>query len=95
MNPRVNFLLVYLMKMQIYYSVPFSLIFLLQFPSMAYVQGGGLPHVSAPIGYSDSASPAADSIGLMTSQSPFHTTALSPNSPALASNLSPGETKFL
>lgn len=79
------------MKMQIYYSVPFSLIFLLQFPSMAYVQGGGLPHVSAPIGYSDSASPAADSIGLMTS----HTTALSPNSPALASNLSPGETKFL
>lgn len=66
----------------------------LQFPSMAYVQGGGLPHVSAPIGYSDSSSPAADSIGLMASQSPFHTTALSPNSPALASNLSPGETKF-
>ncbi|KAG7545343.1 Arf GTPase activating protein [Arabidopsis suecica] len=61
-----------------------------QFPSTAYVQGGGLPHVSSPIGYSDSASPAADSIGLMTSQSPFHTTALSPNSPALASNLSPG-----
>ncbi|AEE86092.1 unnamed protein product [Arabidopsis thaliana] len=61
-----------------------------QFPTMAYVQGGGLPHVSSPIGYSDSSSPAADSIGLMTSQSPFHATALSPNSPALASHLSPG-----
>ncbi|XP_010436288.1 PREDICTED: probable ADP-ribosylation factor GTPase-activating protein AGD14 [Camelina sativa] len=61
-----------------------------QFPSMAYVQGGGLPHVSAPIRYSDTSSPAADSVGLMTSQSPFHTTAISPNSPALASNYSPG-----
>jgi len=85
-----------MMKMNIYiYSVPFSFLCLLQFPTMAYVQGGGLPHVSSPIGYSDSSSPAADSIGLMTSQSPFHATALSPNSPALASHLSPGETKFM
>ncbi|XP_023635321.1 probable ADP-ribosylation factor GTPase-activating protein AGD14 isoform X1 [Capsella rubella] len=61
-----------------------------QFPSMGYVQGGGLPHVSAPIGYADTSSPAAGSIGLMTSQSPFHTAPLSPNSPALASNISPG-----
>ncbi|XP_024005703.1 uncharacterized protein LOC18029661 [Eutrema salsugineum] len=61
-----------------------------QFPSMAYVQGGGLPHVSAPSGFSDSSSPAADSVRLMASQSPFYTTASSPNSPYLASNISPG-----
>ncbi|KAL1210315.1 putative ADP-ribosylation factor GTPase-activating protein AGD14 [Cardamine amara subsp. amara] len=56
-----------------------------QFPSMAYVQGGGLPHVSAPTGFSNSSSPASDYIGMMTSQSPYYTTALPPNSPSLAS----------
>ncbi|CAH2077181.1 unnamed protein product [Thlaspi arvense] len=62
-----------------------------QFPSMGYVQGGGLPHVSAPTGFSDSSSPVADSsIVLMASQSPFYATALSPTSPSLASNISPG-----
>ena len=62
-----------------------------QYPSMAYVQGGGLPLVSVPRGVSDSSSMAADSFGLMmASQSPFYAPALSPTSPSLASNLLPG-----
>ncbi|CAA7025456.1 unnamed protein product [Microthlaspi erraticum] len=52
-----------------------------QYPSMAYVHGGGLPHVSAPSGYSDSSNPAADSMALMPFQSPYYTT---------DPNLSPG-----
>ncbi|VVB10650.1 unnamed protein product [Arabis nemorensis] len=60
-----------------------------QFPSMGYVQGGGLPQVSVPGGaFSDSSSPAPDSVVVMASQSPFYTSALSPNSP------SPGETEL-
>ncbi|KAF8088169.1 hypothetical protein N665_0550s0025 [Sinapis alba] len=62
-----------------------------QYPSMAYVQGGGLPLVSVPRGVSDSSSMAADSFGLMmASQSPFYAPSLSPTSPSLASNLPPG-----
>ena len=62
-----------------------------QYPSMAYVQGGDLPLVPVPRGVSDSSSMAADSFGLMmASQSPFYAPALSPTSPSLASNLSPG-----
>ena len=69
---------------------------LFQYPSMEYTQGGGLPIVSVPRGASDSSSMAADSFGLMmASQSPFDAPALSPTSPSLASNLLPGETKFM
>lgn len=75
------------------FEIPF-LCCLLQFPSMAYIQGGGLPHVSIPRGFPDSTNPAADSVVVMASQSPFYTSALSPNSPSLASNLSPGEAKL-
>ncbi|CAN8327037.1 unnamed protein product [Cochlearia groenlandica] len=62
-----------------------------QFPSIAYEQGGGYPHMSAPRGYSDFSNQPADSMGLMTFQSPSYATALSPTSPSLAHNLSSGE----